>query len=85
MSPVTKVSDLDAITESSLPVDVLSRFPEYMKSLGVTPARQVRYRDACQQGWAPQPTNDYQRVIWEEYHSEPTEPIRIKYDPKKGL
>ena len=41
------------------------------------------YRTACQQGWAPQPTNDVQKAIWDEVHAMPTEPIKIKPETKK--
>ena len=41
------------------------------------------YRTACQQGWAPAPTNDAQRTIWQEVHQIPDKPITIKFDPKR--
>ena len=32
--------------------------------------RYVTYRQACIEGWAPAPTNDVQKAIWEKVHSE---------------
>ena len=50
-----------------------------MEPLGVRPAIYDTYDRACQEGWAPAPTNDVQKAIWDEVHEMPTEPIKIKY------
>ena len=46
------------------------------------------YYVACAEGWASEPTNDYQRVIWErakaEQKQEPTKGLKIEFDPRKG-
>ena len=81
---VAKVEDLDAFVDPSLPMDVLSRFPGYTKAFGVTPAVITTYRNACLQGWAPPPTNDYQKAIWDKVHAVPAKPMKIEFDPKKG-
>ena len=80
---VAKVEDLDAFVDPSLPMDVLSRLPAYAKAFGVTPAVITTYRNACQQGWAPAPTNEYQKAIWDKIHAMPTEPMKIKPETKK--
>ena len=75
------VEDLDRHVDSRLPMDVLVRFPSYMKNFGVTPAKLSTYRAACKQGWAPAPTNEYQKAIWEKVKADkergPTNPITI--------
>ena len=81
---IKTVRDLDFCVDE-LPVDVSARLVGYLDQRGVRPEKKVFYRKACEEGWAAQPANDYQRVIWEEYHSKPTEPMKIKYDPKKGI
>ena len=81
---VAKVEDLDAFVDPSLPMDVLSRLPAYAKAFGVTPAVITTYRNACLQGWAPPPTNDYQKAIWDKVHAVPAKPMKIEFDPKKG-
>jgi len=47
----------------------------------VTPCIRATYRRACHLGWAPPPTNDVQRAIWEKIKAEkergPTKPITI--------
>lgn len=74
--------DLDQNPDLRLPVDVMQRFRTYMETLGVTPAVQVTYRKACQEGWAPAPTNEYQQAIWNQTHEIPSEPIKIKFEKK---
>lgn len=81
---IKTVRDLDFCSDE-LPVDVSARLVGYLDQRGVRPEKKVFYRKACEEGWAAQPTNDFQRVIWEEYHSKPTEPMKIKFDPKKGI
>lgn len=88
---ITDVKQLDRFVDARLPVDVIARFAPYMQPYGVTPAIITTYRKACQEGWAPAPTNDYQKAIAEAIAKEKTEtlkgpanPRKIKFDPKKG-
>ena len=41
------------------------------------------HKKACQEGWAPAPTNDVQKAIWEKVHAIPDKPMTIEFDPKK--
>ncbi len=75
--------DLDRHVDARLPVDVIARFQPYMEPFGVTPAVITTYRRACQEGWAPAPTNEYQKAIWNKVHALPTAPITIKPETKK--
>ena len=75
-------ADLDKNPDLALPIDVLQRFRTYMEPLGVQPAVVSTYRKACQEGWAPAPTNDAQKVIWNQVHEIPKKPIKIEFDPK---
>lgn len=80
---VTKPSDLDKFADWELPVDIPERFLPYLAGFGIKPDVLVTYKQACQEGWAPQPTNDAQRVIWNQVHQIPDKPITIEFDPKK--
>lgn len=82
MTSVTAAKDLDRVSDEMPPVEVIARFPEYLKGLGITPIIKVSYRQACQEGWAPSPTNEYQQAIWNQIHQVPTKPITINFDPK---
>lgn len=73
--------DLD-LAHEKLPIDIQESIKKYLEAAGVTPARRTIYQRACQEGWAPAPTNEVQKAIWTKVHEPPTNPIRIKYDPK---
>ena len=81
--PVTDVRQLDLIDAPDLPIDVIQRMQMYLEKLGVTPYKQATYRTACKQGWAPAPTNDVQKAIWNKVHEMPSEPIKIKPETRK--
>ena len=68
-------------------LDALQLFPPHPETLmhlnakgiaGVQLIRFASYDQACREGWAPAPTNDVQKAIWDEVHAIPTEPIKIK-------
>lgn len=50
---------------------------------GIKTINIASYRKACQEGWAPAPTNDIQKAIWDKVHAMPTAPIKIKPETKK--
>ena len=72
------------LCEESIPVDMVDNYVAYLKAVGVKPAEKTTYRKACREGWAPAPTNDVQKAIWEKVHAIPDKPITIEFDPKKG-
>ena len=81
---IYNLDQLDRQEDNRLSVDVISRFGPCLLNAGITPAIITSYRVACKQGWAPVPTNDVQKAIWEEMHKLPEKPIKIDFDPKKG-
>lgn len=81
-----KLDKLDLYPEM-LPEDVKERNVVFLKSVGLTKQITATYRKACQEGWAPAPTNDIQKAIWDRVHEIPSKPMKIKFDPneKKGV
>ena len=84
-SPMQTVTDLNAL--DAMAVDRISIFDynnilQHLPKIGVSPTRKTTYKAACREGWAPQPTNEYQKAIWEQVHSIPTKPLKIEFDPK---
>ena len=75
--------DLDTIPIEEYGVDVLMTLGRSLPSYGVMPWIETTYKKACQEGWAPAPTNDVQKAIWDRVHELPTEPIKIKPEAKK--
>ena len=71
------------LAHDKLPMDIQDAMRKYLEAAGVTPKRRTVYRRAVQEGWARPPTNDVQKAIWDEIHSLPSEPIKIKPETKK--
>ena len=79
---IRSADDLDTIVNVSPPLDVVGRVRKYLFARGVETRPPVTYLKACQEGWAPAPTNEIQKAIWNRVHAIPDKPITIKYDPK---
>ena len=78
------IKDYDRFSNEGLPPDVFTRMQHYLKTLDVRPIFRTTYANACQQGWAPAPTNEFQKAIWDKVHAVPATPMKIEFDPKKG-
>lgn len=79
------MSDLDKLTPDAIPVEVVGRVSNYLDQMGCETRAFVTYRQACKEGWAPAPTNDYQKTIWNRIHSEKEKgpPNALKIVPPK--
>jgi hypothetical protein len=81
------IMQLDSITSESLPPDVYSRMQEYLPNIDMSPAIVSTYLKACQEGWAPAPTNEYQKAVWSQVKADkergPSNPIKIPPPKKK--
>lgn len=73
MRGIKDLGDLDKIVNVSPPLDVVGRVRKYLFSRGVETRPSVTYLKACQEGWAPAPTNDIQRAIWKRVKSRQTQ------------
>ena len=75
------VEDLDKIVGENFGIDTMTTMMNHLPEIGVKPGTRMTYRSACMQGIAPQPTNEYQKVIWEEIKAqrseEPSNPMKI--------
>ena len=81
MSPVNDITDLDKIVIEDMPTDVLARMSRYLPDAGCNRVVKVPYVKACREGWAPAPTNDAQRAVWDRVHAIPDKPMKIEFDP----
>ena len=81
---ISNASDLDAIPGLDYSIDIEARIINNMNKSDVRPYRIAKYSEAVLEGWAPAPTNDAQRAIWDKVHAIPKTPMRIEFDPKKG-
>lgn len=76
IASVSKIRDLDLCADL-LPVDTVSAIRSSLKALGMKPRRLVFYSTACEEGWAPVPTNSVQQKIWDDVHKLPTNPLPL--------
>lgn len=74
MRPAPAPQDLDKVEDPQIPVDIAARFREYLKDCGITQRMSVTYLRACEEGWAPPPTNDVQRAIWDKVNAAKAKP-----------
>ena len=82
--PISNVEELDMSLSDHLPVDVFTTMQALAPKFGITVGKRCHYRKACEEGWAPEPINEYQKAIWEETRKLPAKPIKIEFDPAKG-
>ena len=76
-------SGLDHVKEGSYGIDAGQMIERNIGYYGVVPWKVATYKQACQEGWAHSPTNEFQKKIWDKVHALPSDPIKIKYDPKR--
>lgn len=84
MTPFSDLKTLDAIPTTRPSPDVVNLLIDTGALYGIRTITIASYRTACRQGWAPPPTNDVQKAIWDQIHQIPDSPITIEFDPKTG-
>lgn len=82
LRPVTCPGDLDDLVAEAFCPEPLDKIAANLKAMGVDAAERKTYRQACIEGWAPAPTNEFQKVICEQVKADkergPTNPLVIK-------
>lgn len=68
LAPITSLRDLDLIDAEAVSPEPMSKIARHLPKLGIKPFYRVTYRQACEEGWAPQPTNEYQKAVWDKVH-----------------
>jgi len=69
LKPVFDLSDLDALKPKTICPEPFNKIFQTGQKLGIHPSRMTTYRRAVQEGWAPAPTNDFQKAVWNEVKS----------------
>ena len=83
LRPIFKPEDLDSDDAKTISPVPLMNMDAHIKAMGIKKFLRTTYKQACISGWAPAPTNDIQKAIWDKVHAMPTEPIKIKPETKK--
>lgn len=84
MRNMATLKDLDRCKSDRPGPSTLNSINESAVFFGVQPLKVASYMKACQEGWAPAPTNDIQKAIWDKVRATPKNPMKIEFDPKKG-
>jgi hypothetical protein len=71
LKPVFEPAELDALKIKTLSPEPFNKIMVQAQKLGMKPTRMTSYRKAVEEGWAPAPTNEIQRAIWEEVKKTP--------------
>jgi len=65
LKPARDLQELDAIKGTTIGPDSFLRIHSYLVDAKCAPAGMTTYRNAVMEGWAPAPTNDIQRAVWD--------------------
>lgn len=66
MQSVSSLEELDKMTGKGVDPRATMGMMRHLPRIGVVQDSFTTYRRACEQGWAPPPTNEYQRAVWEQ-------------------
>lgn len=87
MRDVQSLADLDSKPIAILSPDPLMRIEPALKRMGIAQLRRATYKRACEEGWAPSPTNEWQKAVWQKIKAEqseaPTKGLKIKFNKNK--
>lgn len=78
LGPVASLRDLDTLKAEAVSPEPMGKIGKHLPKFGVKPFKKVSYRTACQEGWAPQPTNEFQKAIWDQVHELPKAPLKLE-------
>lgn len=69
MQPIGSPLELDTVEWQVISPMQFQQMVKFLNKYGAKRGHRTSYRQAVEEGWAPAPTNDYQRAIWNEIHS----------------
>jgi hypothetical protein len=69
LKPARSLAELDGIKGTTIGPDSFLRVHSYLVDAKCTPAGMTSYRTAVKEGWAPAPTNDIQKAVWDSVKS----------------
>ena len=67
MNTCYSLADLDAFDSDMISMEPFMTMSDCFPKMGISPFRRVTYKMAVKEGWAPAPTNDYQKAILEKF------------------
>ena len=70
LNPILSLSQLDDFQGNTIGPEPLTRIEKTLRAMGIKQYERSSYKNACRNGWAPAPTNDVQKAIWEQVKAE---------------
>lgn len=83
MKTAAGLANIDKLICSEYSPEPLMKITAYMTQAGYKHGRRGTYYDACEEGWAPAPTNAIQKAIWDKVHQLPTAPLKIQRESER--
>lgn len=83
MKPAVGIKGVDALLCTGYSPETHSKVAGYLTKAGYKSCQSGTYMDACEEGWAPAPTNDVQKAIWKKVHELPTKPLTIQRESER--
>lgn len=83
MKQAIGIKGVDALVCATYSPEANSKIAAYLSKSGYKQRKRGTYYDACEEGWAPAPTNAVQKKIWDKVHQLPTKPLVIVPESKR--
>ncbi len=83
MKQAIGVEGVDRLVCSTYSPEACSKIGSYLQLAGYKRCNRGTYYDACEEGWAPAPTNAVQKAIWDKVHQLPTKPLTIRRESER--
>lgn len=84
LKPAVGLDGLDKLQCKELSPFTASKVSYYLTQAGYKRVNVGTYYDACEEGWAPKPTNAVQKAIWDKVHQLPTKPLTIQRESERS-
>ncbi len=83
LKPAVGLNGLDALVCKEMSPMTVAKVSFYMVGAGYKKVKSGTYYDACEEGWAPAPTNEMQKAVWDKVHQLPTKPLSIMRESER--
>ena len=70
LNPIFSARQLDDFDGNTIGPEPYLRIGKTLEKMGIRQYYRSTYKSACRQGWAPPPTNDVQKAIWDKVQAE---------------
>lgn len=83
MKHAVGIDGVDGLACATYSPEACSKIRAFLSLAGYKSCRAGTYYDACEEGWAPRPTNAVQKAIWDKVHQLPTKPLTIQRESSR--